>query len=148
MSKSVRKGGTVCGPAPLNKNINVIELPVEQVTRDGAAGCPPVPGKTVLESVSDEPLAVARAALSNALKSQRSLEARLDKVCNSLLIAGEQIPTIDQSEYSMLQEAYINASTAFRVASEKSLIWKSRVTRLTNKAVTNQTGDDDWPIAA
>ena len=136
MCDSVHRDGTVRGPAPQNKNTDVISLSAARSANDRhTAGYEKaVPS---IENTGKEPelsIAVARASLSNALKSQRHLEARLDKVCSSLLLAGEQIPALDQDEFSMLQEAYINASVATKIATEKSLIWRARVDRLAAKA--------------
>lgn len=149
MSKSVRRGGAVCGPAPLKETINVIELPVRRSTLDDVAGNTSVPENPEVDDCFEVSLAVARASLANAVKSQRHLEARLEKVCSSLLIAGEQIPTFDQSQLSMLQEAYINASTAHSVASEKAMILHHKVSRL--EQTCDRTGsdtDDGWLKAA
>lgn len=147
MSKSVREGGAVCGPAPLDQSANVIELPVRQATFVDAAGHPAVPEPAIENLHADEPLAVARAALQNAVKSRQHLESRLDRVCSSLLIAGEQIPSFDQTDLSMLQEVYINAATAFSVASEKAILWQVRVQRLSQPGREN-SGTGEWQLAA
>lgn len=146
MSKSVRKDGTVCGPAPLQDSASVICLSERQHCSKGGS-TPSVPDSTEQSLNASRSLAVARAALSNAKKSEKHFEARLDKICSGLLVAGEQIPTIDQIELSMLQEAYINAANACRAASEKALIWHNRVERLVAQSTTADR-QDDWPMVA
>jgi len=147
MSKTVQKGGTVCGPAPQNQS-DVVELRPRPSTSDGGAGNQSVPEIVQNDDRSDHPLASALAGLSNALKSQSHLETRVEKIRSSLLIAGEAVPTLDQSDLSMLQEAYLNASTAFSVAADKALIWQHRVNRLNAQQSTNADGDEEWPLAA
>ncbi len=143
MCDSVHGDGTVSGPAPQNKNTDVISLSAARSANDRhTAGYEKaVPSKEINGKEPELSIAVARASLANALKSQRHLEARLDKVCSSLMLAGEQIPALDQEDFSMLQEAYINASVATKIATEKSLIWRSRVERLAAKA--RQAPDPD-----
>ncbi|MEM7259625.1 MAG: hypothetical protein AAF404_19805 [Pseudomonadota bacterium] len=147
MSKSVPRDGTVCGPAPLQNASRVIRLSDRQPVHVDVGSTATVPEGPEKRLPSDHSLAVARAALQNARKSAQHFEARLEKVCSGLLVAGEQIPSIDQQELSMLQEAYINASTAYRVANEKAMIWQGRVDRLLAPARA-AGNDDEWSMAA
>ncbi len=153
MSDSVRRGGTVSGPAPLEKNPDVVALSSARCadTRHDAGFDNTAPPEIENGKEPELSIAVARAALSNALKSQRNLEARLEKVCSRLLIAGEQIPSLDQDDFSMLQEAYMNASIAASVATEKTLIWRARVDRLATRSrlrshdrMTHRNPDDGY----
>jgi hypothetical protein len=150
MSDSVRKGGSVSGPAPLENNPDVVALSSARSARQRqeAGSDIAAPPESNNGKEPDLSIAVARASLSNALKSQRHLEARLEKVCSSLLIAGEQIPTLDQGQLSMLQEAYMNASIAASVATEKTLIWRARVDRLSAKKLSRPQDNDDYLMAA
>ena len=149
MSDSVQKDGTVRGPAPQGKNPDVISLSAARNAnnRQAAGYEKAVSSKDNNGKEPELSIAVARASLSNALKSQRHLEARLDKICSSMLIAGEQIPALDQDEFSMLQEAYINASMAASIATEKALLWRAKVNRLSARA-RSASGPDDFPLAA
>ena len=151
MSDSVRAGGSVSGPAPLDSNADVVAMSSTRMARQrqktGSVNHT-APPESYHGKEPDVSIAVARASLANALKSQRHLEARLDKIGSSLLIAGEQIPVLDQGQLSMLQEAYLNAALAASVATEKTLLWHARVDRLLAAQLSRPQDNDDYLMAA
>lgn len=127
MSKSHPHSDSVSGPASIDKADNVIDLPGNKLNPVLVAGNSSTPDNFDVDVTKERPLAAAQAVLSNALKSQLHQQGRVEKIRSSLLIAGEQIPTLDQTSLSMLQEAYINAATACSVAADKAVIWQQRV---------------------
>ena len=145
MFKSVQRGGTVSGPASLKQSDNVVALLKERADTVADAECHSVPEAPETTVTPAHALATAQAVLSNSLKSQHHLQLRVENIRNNLMIAGEQVPTLDQTNLSMLQEAYINAATAFNVASDKSAIWQQRVAALQLELISHpdRSPDDD-----
>lgn len=146
MPESANQGGAVRGPAPQGSN-SVARLCLEHKTATSMSvadeapetTAPPIPDTvdSNVDSLGLDAQYVLRAEvmeanrdLAEAYSKQEQHEKRLDCVCSNLLISGERIPALDQSSFSMIQEAYINASTAALVSSEKIIILQERVNRL------------------
>ena len=146
MPESVDPGGVVRGPAPqgsnhvaklsLEQDSATPERPVDETPEAPASPTPPTGENNVVSLDLDAQHALrtelieANRNLAEAFSSQEQHEKRLERVCSNLLISGERIPALDQSSFSMMQEAYLNASTAVIVASEKIVILQELVGRL------------------
>ena len=146
MPESVESGGGERGPAPQGSN-NVARLSLEHKnatiarpddeTPEATASPTPPAGETNVVSLDLDAQHALRAELieanrnlAEAYNSQEQHEKRLERVCSNLLISGERIPALDQSSFTMMQEAYLNASTAAIVAAEKIVILQELVNRL------------------
>lgn len=168
MPKSVDKDGAVRGSAPLGSS-SVVSLrqysdkarqmkpgvneahPVQTASNNnnnhtnvGQCG-----GQVDKAARIQAELDQIRSNLLRACQSQRQNETRLETVSGNLLIGGERIPTLDQKSPTMMQEAYLNASTTVLVGAEKIIILREHIARLQTELVADvDQNKDDFLKAA
>lgn len=166
MPQSVDKDGAVRGPAPQGySNVTTFclneDTSCQQSETDGsrvATKSAPITTTNDLEGnvISlelDEKFALRaeiseiNQLLSEAHNNQHQSERRLERACANLLISGERIPALDQSSFSMMQEAYLNASTAAIVGAEKMIILEEQISRLDQRLRTLLSGDSESDYA-
>lgn len=159
MPQSVGKDGAVRGPAPQGYSnvatfcLNRDSSPQQSVTVGSRIATKSAPttahtelAETVVSLDLDQKHALrleineATLLLTEAHNYQHLYEKRLERACANLLISGERIPALDQTSFSMMQEAYLNASTAAIVGGEKVIILEEKASRLESQLRTLTVG--------
>ena len=163
MPESVDRDGAVSGPAPReNSSVSPLyqvsdavrrENPVVGAELNARNTSPQVNGlsdTTVVELAGNEvvnvkvQLAQANQHLSDARASHSECERRLERITGNLLIRGERFPAHDQPRISMMQEAFLNASTAAIIAVENILILQEQIARLEAELLPAESIQLQW----
>lgn len=160
MPESVDRGSAVSGPAPREySSVSPLyqvsdgaqrENPAvgaEQKARNSSSQVNGLSNTNVVELAGNDALklkaqlAHANQQLSHARASHGQCERRLERISGNLLIRGERFPAHDQPKISMMQEAFLNASTAAIIAVENIIILQEQIVQLEAKlspAAANQ----------